>query len=173
MPKPATYSLWLQPSGKMAFQLQEKIRKLSEKYGTPLFAPHITLLGGLHSTKAGLISLSDTLASTLHPLDLTLTTAGCRNRFYQSLFIYVEKSKPLMELRSMAERFFDASDDENYMPHLSLLYGDFTRKEKEKMLNGIGREFYRKISVKSLALMQTNGKPEQWKKIYTAVFKKA
>lgn len=76
-----------------------------------------------------------------------------------------------MELRKMAVRFFDGSSDENYMPHLSLLYGDLSTKEKGRMLNNIGREFYKNMEIKSLVLMKTSGEPNQWLKIHTAVFK--
>ncbi|HET6527591.1 MAG TPA: hypothetical protein VFG39_02455, partial [Balneolaceae bacterium] len=89
----------------------------------------------------------------------------------RSLFIHVQKTKKLMELRDMAIRFFDGSNDEPFMPHLSLLYGDLPIKEKGKILNNIGREFYENIEIKSLVLMKTSGEPSQWLKIHTAVFK--
>lgn len=166
----ATYSLWLEPSGKVGFRLQERIKKLSEKYDTPMFAPHVTLLGGLKASKTELISLVDTLAHTLQPFELTLTTVDRRSRYYQALFIHVEKTKALMSLRKTAERFFNTSNNEDYMPHLSLLYGDFSPQQKELMLNDAGREFYLNFSVKTLVLMQTNGSPKHWVKIYTAIF---
>ncbi|HEX6983078.1 MAG TPA: 2'-5' RNA ligase family protein [Balneolaceae bacterium] len=130
-----------------------------------------SLLGGLNSSETKLISLVDTLAHTLHPFELTLTTVDHRSSFYQSLFVHVQETKQLMELRKMAVRFFDGSSDENYMPHLSLLYGDLSTKEKGRMLNNIGREFYKNMEIKSLVLMKTSGEPNQWLKIHTAVFK--
>lgn len=167
----SVYSLWLPPSGDIAYRLQERIDKMSRQYGTPSFAPHITLLGGLKSSETELISLTGTLVSSLSPFDVTLTKAGYSDEFYQSLFLRVEKNSVLEEVRKRACQLFGRSDPSGYHPHLSLLYGDFPQEKKERILNITGREFYIRFPVKSIVLMQTEGPPEQWKKIDTAVFK--
>ena len=171
MGESATYSLWLEPSGDIAYKLQERIKKLSQENGTPLFSPHVTLLGSLNSTETELIPLANTLASSISPFELELTKAGYLDTFYQSLFIHVKETGQLRELRNNACRLFDCSDGEDYMPHLSLLYGDLSREKKQLILNIIGREFYIRFPVKSLVLMQTDGKPSQWRKAHAAVFK--
>lgn len=170
MVTPSTYSLWLQPHGDIAYRLQERIKKLSKKYGTPLFEPHITLLGGLKASETELLSLTNTLASSLKPFEVLLTKTGYTDRFYQSLFLYVKKSNTLMSARSLACRLFDCSESKKYVPHVSLLYGDISRNEKERILNIIGREHYLSCPVKSLALIKSDGTPEAWKKVETAVF---
>ena len=167
----STYSLWLEPNGDVAYKLQERIKKLSKKYESPLFAPHVTLLGSLQASETELIPLTNTLASSLHPFELTLTKGGYQDRFYQSLFIHIDKTNKLKEARNLACQLFDRSDADGYMPHLSLLYGDLSRNEKERILNIMGREFYISFSAKSIVLMQTEGTPEEWKKIHTSVFK--
>lgn len=167
----SVYSLWLQPSGDIAYRLQERINNMSQRYDTPSFAPHITLLGSLKSSETELISLTDILVSSLSPFEVRLTKAGYSDRFYQSLFLRVEKNNMFQEVRKRACQLFDMSDTEDYHPHLSLLYGDLSQKEKERILNIMGREFYIRFPVKSIVLMQTEGTPEQWKKIDTAVFK--
>ena len=167
----SVYSLWLQPSGDIAYRLQERINKMSQQYGTPSFAPHVTLLGGLKASETELMSLSGTLVSSLYPFELTLTKAGYYDQFYQSLFLLVKKNKMLSFLRRRACRLFDLYDSDRYTPHLSLLYGDLSQNEKERILNVMGREFYIKFPVSSIVLMQTEGTPEQWKKIDTVVFK--
>jgi len=173
MEQSATYSLWLEPTGNTAYKLQQRIKELSKKYDTPLFSPHVTLLGGLTASKTELEALTETLVSSVTPFDLKLTNAGYLNTFYQSLFIHVEQNEGLTYLHKNACRLFDCPEEyENeYMPHLSLLYGDINQKQKEKILNNIGREFYIRFTAKKVVLMHTDGKPEQWKKIHTAMFK--
>lgn len=166
----ATYSLWFEPSGDIAYKLQERIKKLSEKHQTPVFSPHVTLLGSINGSETELTSLTNTLASPMSPFELELTKAGYLDTFYQSLFIHVEETGTLKELRNRACRLFNV-DEEEYMPHLSLLYGDLSRKEKQRILNLVGREFHIRFTVKNIVLMQTDGKPDQWKRIHTAVFK--
>lgn len=171
MKESVTYSLWLEPSGNIAYKLQERIKKLSKEYKTPVFSPHVTLLGGLNSSETELVPLANTLASSAKPFELELTKAGYLNSFYQSLFIRVEESSKLKELRKKACRLFDCGNNEEFMPHLSLLYGDLSQKQKERILNIVGREFFIKFPVKNIVLMQTEGKPDQWRKVHTSVFK--
>lgn len=169
MTNSATYSLWFEPSGDIAYKLQERIKKLSKKHNTPVFSPHVTLLGGIKSTETEAVSLTKTLAASLEPLELKLTKAGYRDRFYQSLFVHVAKSSYLMEVRKTTQRLFDINEEE-YMPHLSLLYGDLSREEKERILNLMDRNFHISFTANSIVLMQTEGKPDQWRRIHTSVF---
>lgn len=169
MTKSATYSLWLEPSGQTAYKLQERIKNLSEKYGTPLFSPHVTLLGGVSATETKMIPIANTLVSSVEPFELELTKAGYLDTFYQSLFIHVKETNQLKSLRQNACRLFDIEDEE-YMPHLSLLYGNLSQKQKENILNNIGREFYIRFSVEKIVLMQTDGTPDKWRKVHAAVF---
>ncbi len=171
MPASSVYTIWLQPSGDVAYQLQERINKLSKKYDTPSFEPHVTLISGLERSETEMKALLNTLAASVSPFELTLNKAGYRDTFYQSLFIYVQKDKVLNELRRRSCRLFDYSEPNSYTPHLSLLYGKLSRNEKERILNTIGREFYIPFSVKSLVLMRTDGEPHHWKKKEVAVFK--
>lgn len=169
MTKSATYSLWLEPSGQIAYKLQERIKSLSEKYGTPLFSPHVTLLGGVSATETKMIPIANTLVSSVEPFELELTKAGYLDTFYQALFIHVKETNQLTSLRRNACRLFDIENEE-YMPHLSLLYGNLSQKQKEKILNNIGREFYIRFPVEKIVLMQTDGTPDKWRKVHAAVF---
>ncbi|MFH5832600.1 2'-5' RNA ligase family protein [Halalkalibaculum sp. DA3122] len=171
MSQKQTYSLWLRPFGDIAYSLHERIKKLSAQHDTPVFEPHVTLLGGLAAGETALTQLTDTLASSLHPFEILLTRAGYTDSFYQSLFVHAEKSEELVKARRNAERLFDVHPEEEFMPHLSLLYGNLTRREKERILNVMGREFHTRFPVHNLLLIETTGKPESWKKIHSAEFK--
>lgn len=164
------YSLWLRPFGDIAFSLEQRIRKLSEKYGTPRFKPHVTLLGSIEKGKTELIQLTDTLASSLSPFEIVLTKAGYSDSFYQSLFVKVEPGEELLTARQRAEKLFGYDSEASYLPHLSLLYGDLEREEKERILNVMGREFHLRFPINSLLLIRTDGLPDKWEHVHTAVF---
>lgn len=166
-----TYSLWLEPGGDIAYKLKEQIRELSEKYETPKFSPHLTLLGSLEGSETELTSLTNTLASSSKVFTINLTKAGYRDRFYQSLFIHAEESSELMTLRNTAVGLFEVAEQDGFMPHLSLMYGDISQNKKQRILNLIGREFYLQFKAKHIALVKTSGIPEDWKRMHTAVFK--
>lgn len=169
------YSLWLRPQGDIAFSLQQRIQKLSKKYESASFEPHITLVGGLSAGETELKQLTDTLAGALSPFDIILTHADIGNTYYQSLFVRIKETKELMNARKKAKQMLSISrnDKEDYFPHLSLMYGDFKREQKERILNTMGREFHLRFSVSNLLLIETSGKPQEWEKIYTAEFSQA
>ncbi len=172
MSQKQTYSLWLRPFGDIAYSLQERIKKLSTKHNTPVFEPHITLLGSLEYGETELIQLTDTLAASLNPFEIVLTRAGYSDSFYQSLFVYAAKNEELIGARLKAEKLFDIEPDDEYVPHLSLLYGDLSRNEKERILNVMGREFHIRFPVHNVLLINTTGKPKKWKKIHSSEFSK-
>lgn len=164
------YSLWLRPFGDIAFSIQQRINKLSEKYDSPSFEPHVTLLSGLRYGETELIHLTKTLASGLKPFDILLTKAGYRDKYYQSLYVHVKKSEELMKAYQTALQLFDIDEQEEFIPHLSLMYGDFSQEEKERILSVMGREFHIRFEVHSLLLVKTEGYPDEWEKIHLAEF---
>lgn len=164
------YSLWLRPFGDISFSIQQRIDKLSEKYDTPSFEPHVTLISGIRYGETELIQLTETLAGALKPFDLLLTNAGYRDKYYQSLFVHIKKSEELMNAYKTALRLFDYEATEEYIPHLSLMYGNLSQEEKERILSIMGREFHIRFKVQSLLLVNTEGKPHEWKKIHLAEF---
>lgn len=172
MSQKQVYSLWLRPFGNAAYQLQHQIEELSNQYDTPVFEPHVTLLGGLRFGETELTHLTETLAASLHPFEIALTRAGYMDTYYQSLFVHVKKSEALMNARETAEKLFGREPEEEYVPHLSLLYGDLSRNEKERILNVIGRKFHIQFSVHNVLLINTTGKPEEWEKIHSSEFSK-
>lgn len=165
------HALWLRPFGDIAFELRQRIKKLGKQFGTPVFEPHITLLSGLRRGETELIQLTDTLAGSLSPFSIKLTEAGFRENYYQSLFIHVEKTKAFINVQQTAERLFGCTTDEQYFPHLSLMYGDVEEAEKGKILNLMGRSFHLQFPVHSLLLIKTEGNVREWEKIHSAEFK--
>jgi len=171
MPEPTKYALWLRPFGDVAFELKERIKKLSTQFNTPVFEPHVTVLSDLRQGETELIQLTDTLASSLTPFSIELTKAGYRNHYYQSLFIHVEKTEPYITVQRMAEKLFGFNHDEEYFPHLSLMYGNIPEDDKERVLNTMEPSFDLQFPVHSLLLIKTEGEVEDWKKIHSAEFK--
>lgn len=167
-----TYSLWLRPFGDIAYSLRERIKKLSDRHDTPIFEPHVTLLGGLQHGEVELTQLTDTLAGALHQFDIILTQADFGETFYQSIFVHAKKTKELVEARSTAEKLFGAPAEE-FMPHLSLLYGDLSKNDKERILNVMGREFHIRFPVHNVLLVNTTGKPDEWKYVHSSEFSEA
>lgn len=164
------HALWLRPFGETAFELKDRIKKLSQKFDTPQFEPHITLLSGLRRGETELTQLTDTLAASLSPFSVTLTRVGYHDHYYQSFFVRVKKTEAFIDAQKTAEKLFGCTTDEEYFPHLSLIYGNIEEKEKRKLLDTTGSMFNITFPVHSMLLIQTEGEVGDWKKIHTAEF---
>jgi 2'-5' RNA ligase len=58
-----------------------------------------------------------------------------------------------------------------YMPHVSLMYGDIKKEEKEKLIPFITIPFH-SFAVHKVHLYRTTGEVESWHKRYEFIFKK-
>lgn len=170
MDSDASYSLWLRPFGEVGFELKQQIKELSRRYSTPVFHPHVTLLGGLKMHETELVQLTDTLAHSLAPFTVYLEKAGARDRYFQSLFVRIKKNEPLMSSHRIAKELFDCEEKEEYFPHLSLMYGEQSPEEKDKLMNVMGRSFNMQFDVHSVLVIKTGNEVNEWKKIHNAEF---
>ena len=65
-------------AGPLAQQLQQHIDAIAAEYGAPSFEPHVTLLGGVRSAEAEVLSLAAELAARLQVLTTCALTPADR-----------------------------------------------------------------------------------------------
>lgn len=168
------YSIWLMPSGKVYNKLAKIISQLSEKYSSPHFEPHITLLGLTIGAEEEVITKTFQLAKILQPFEITFNKVDYSDEYFRILFIRVKETKDIMEANLKAREIFNRQGDPKYIPHLSLMYGNFSPEIKEKIIKDIGGKFNIRLRVKSIHLfkLKTKGDPKSWCKIKEFVLKK-
>lgn len=157
------YALWLPLPDAARARYGELIRRLSERCATPAFGPHVTLLGGLGGEERVLTQQTQRLAETLAPFDIRLLEAAYRDEYHRALFVEVALSQPLHAARAAARQAFERRLDEGFYPHLSLLYGDVSGREKEAILDGTGRYFDEWVRIDCIALWRVDGAPAAWR----------
>ncbi|EFN53969.1 hypothetical protein CHLNCDRAFT_135910 [Chlorella variabilis] len=117
-----SYSLWVMPRGPVADKLHGEIRSLSARVpGAPPFLPHVTLLGGIHTTEAD-------------PYRISFARAACGAIFHQCVYLLCETQPDTMQARAAgaaARAAFGQDPAAAYMPHLSLLYSDISELERQ------------------------------------------
>ncbi len=159
------YSLWLMPGGEVYHRLHTIIYQLSERYSTPVFEPHITLIGGLIETEQIMINKTSELATIIKPHSVKLTQVDSLEEFYRCLFIRVEETDEVMEAYSKVCEVFRQTDNTKYMPHLSLMYGNLTSEVKKEIIKQIGWKFTINFDVNSINLFSTHGLPKDWYRV--------
>ena len=159
------YSLWLMPSGGAYNKLAALIKTLVEKYRSPLFEPHITLLGEIVLTEEDVIRRSQQLASGQKPFSTTLQTVDYQDFYFRALFVKAEKTKPLLALHNRAKKIFEMQETPSYIPHLSLLYGNFANPVKDQIIRDIGKKQKMEFRVGAIHLFKTDGEVKVWHEV--------
>jgi 2'-5' RNA ligase len=165
MEKTEKYSLWFMPKGDIYKKLTDLIFQLSEKYSAPYFEPHVTLLHNLVMPEKEIIAKVSQLAVVIHPFEIKLTKADYLEQYFRCLFIRVKETKEVIDANIKAKEAFVRQSDPKFMPHLSLLYGNFLPKIKEEIIGEIGREFNEGFEVKSIHLFSSEEDISQWHRI--------
>jgi len=158
------FSLWLVPEGSTHERYGEIISRLSGRYGTPGFEPHVTLLGGLPGPEDFVLEKCGDLARLVRPLTLRPVAADHGEAYFQCVFVEIELTP---ELETARERGLEllAGHDVAFHPHVSLLYGDFSVREKETVVAEVARDIGGPFEVRTIDVVATMGAPESWRRV--------
>ncbi len=165
MMKAGSYALWLMPERKLSHRLRDLILHLSRRYSTPLFPPHVTLLGRLEGEESEMQSKALTLASCLDPMTLQLSAVDGWNEFFRSLFVRVDCSQSLLEAHRKALEVFGIRDEPPFVPHLSLIYSNLPSSIKREIIGEIGSKLQLRFMANQLHLFSTSGDPSWWQPV--------
>lgn len=92
---------------------------LSGRFGTPLFAPHLTLQGDTGMPPAALAQAIAAAAETVSAFSEPVACVEGSEAFFRSFYARFAVSQPLANLK----RALDPEGFDSFMPHVSLLYG--------------------------------------------------
>jgi hypothetical protein len=158
----ARFALWLIPGEPHRTRLADLIGDLGRRCGTPRFAPHITLLGGITGTVVALATKTAVLADTLPPLDVRLTDIDCGTSYFHSLFALAEPEAVLVTMRREAQRVFEIDPGRDHRPHLSLFYGEPEMGTKEQIRQTLGGRLDMTLRLDRVGLYRIEGAPSAW-----------
>jgi len=158
------YSILLIPKGKVYTQLSSIINKLSNKYYTPRFEPHVTLIGEFDEEEQDIISKTQELSQNLKPYNIRINNPTYFHEYYKSLFLKSKKTKQVMNAHLIAKKIFKDKRDYEYLPHLSLMYGNSSLKIKNQIMSQI-KNLDLEFKVKTIHLFSTANGPKNWYKI--------
>jgi 2'-5' RNA ligase len=160
--KAEIYSLWLMPKGHVADELQTLVADLCRKHMTPSFQPHVTLIGSIDLPRAEAVSKTKTLARAIRPFVVKLNELAYLDEYFRCVFIKAAKTEGLMHAHSTARKMFEQKNEEDYMPHLSLVYGDLNRQTKKNIIRKITNKIEIEFLTEEIHLYYTGGQPQEW-----------
>jgi len=153
------------PGGDVRDRLSRILHRLSDRNGAPEFDPHVTLLGSCVGERIDLIQRSARVAAALPPFTIRLGEVDFRDEYFRCLFVHVELTEPLRRAYQAACLEFGRNREPAFMPHLSLLYGDFAGSIKETLIAEVGPRLDVQFKVRSLHLYRTQGEPRLWREV--------
>jgi 2'-5' RNA ligase len=153
------------PQGEPAARCGGLIEALARRHGTPRFAPHVTLLGGIGSDDF-VQERAAWLASSAAPFELSLASrATHRDEYYRAVVAEALPSIALLRLHHMAREAFDKLDDPVlFEPHLSLAYGDLPPGLRADIVRDLP-DLRLTFRVDAVAVWSTEGEPEDWQEV--------
>jgi hypothetical protein len=162
------YSLWLIPEGELQTTLAALIDSIAQQYSAPAFPAHITLLGNVHGSEQEILASTQKLAQSNVAFPITLTELDTTPEFYRALFIRVALSSTLAHLYEQGKQIFQFNPKTEYRPHLSLLYSDLSREQKDHIIASIQSQLHHlphTFTANTLHLYNTDGAIETWHQI--------
>ena len=159
------YSLWLMPEGKVRDRLTLTLHNLSVRHEAPEFPPHVTLLGSCMGERDEMMRRSSLVAGALKPFTVRLGKLDFRDEYFRCLYLHAGPAEPLRNAHQAACRIFCRSPEPDFMPHLSLLYGNYPVNLKENVMAELGLRLNVQFKVRNLHLFQTHGEVENWREV--------
>ncbi len=156
------FSVWLMSKGEIADQLRALIVRLSLENSTPTFEPHVTLIGELNLPATMAVAMTKEMAPQIEPFDIRLNEVEHDDCYFRCVFIKADKTPELIKANSVARAVFRQNENEKYMPHLSLVYGDLDSQMRQKVIRSTGNKMKIVFPVREICLYYTGGKPAGW-----------
>ncbi|KAG7401711.1 hypothetical protein PHYBOEH_011000 [Phytophthora boehmeriae] len=158
------FSVWAVPEATTAQELSGIIKEYAGRLQTPEFLPHMTVLSGVKGLQAteATTKLAE-LAASLRPLDVEIQTVAIKELYFQCVFGLLALSSELSEAHGRAKEVFATERKEEFMPHVSFIYGELDMGAREEFAKELRpRLDGKRMKMEKLQLWCTLGPVESW-----------
>lgn len=155
-------SLWWLPPPALANRLHGVIDALAIRLGTPAFAPHVTVEGGLSGHPEELVrAIEGAPAARVSP-ELRQVGIGTDEPWNQLLYLEIERTTAVGRARvDVCTALGRTVTPTGYRPHLSLAYGVLDAAQRRAMC-GTLKLALPPFHPVALALVDTRGEVSDW-----------
>lgn len=165
------YTLWLTSSRPDDAQLRKRIASLAQYYRTPVFVPHVTL-ASCNMPVADILTHVRETAKRVAPFVLRCSALAHSERYFRCVYARVTTTPSLSALhRDICMRI--CTRNTPYEPHISLVYGNLNRGQREECIRRIRMCEERNtagflnmpIKINTIAVVKLARHPKDWQTI--------
>lgn len=131
------FSVWLVPREKEEKELSKIVKNLTQKYNSPIFIPHLTLLGNVMTSFDDLKLAVDEVFEDKKAFTIRKTKLNQSEQFFKTVFIEFELNDILKNLFTALSEKTDKKSLENFKPHISLMYKLMPKDEKIRIIKNL------------------------------------
>lgn len=128
------HSIWVMPAASDEALLSGIVSELSARFGTPVFAPHLTVLGDSETQPAELEAAIHVAAKDVSIFEEPIRAIETSEAYFRSFYSRFPVAPALVELKQA----LDPEGLGSFMPHVSLLYGPVEDAAKTAAAREIG-----------------------------------
>ena len=133
------HSVWLMPDAACEAVLRDLVDDLADRFDAPRFQPHLTLVEDQPRSAHDLVPLVARIAAGVEAFEMPVTAIGTSEQYFRSFYALFEASGPLLELKRRAIATIAPGRIEDFMPHISLLYGVADGPKKRAAQAGVDK----------------------------------
>jgi len=117
------HSIWLTLDPVSQRAVAAVIASIADRFGSPSFEPHITLLGDLDGPYDKLIDLMGQIFANIPPTRLDVSSPKCGDTFFTSIILDAPLTDPLRNAYAILSKTLTPDRHQPFHPHVSLAYG--------------------------------------------------
>lgn len=118
-----TYSVWLMPESDWAREFKRIVDDLADRFETPRFVPHLTLIGGQPFDRVDLGRRVKSLVAGSRSIWRPIVDVTLGDAYFRSFYALFGAEGALLSLKQRTDRAVLGVEQAGFMPHVSLLYG--------------------------------------------------
>jgi len=158
-----TLSIWLLPNNDI-IDYSSIVQSICDSLGKEAIVPHITLVSSFDNTIDYSLKKLNQLFSNQKSFLIKSNGFLVTNHYFKSICVKIDMNNTIQELRNKSLQHFECKENNNYIPHMSLVYGNFEDNIKKRVVEGYKKLLSNnEIMISSVAIAENDEGNLNWK----------
>ncbi len=154
------YAIWLTFQKNDENLLQGIINRLSKKYGSESFKPHISVYGLVNLELDKILKICQNIAMEFQPFNVEFSNISYSDDFWKTLFVNLRPSTIMSEIYNNFATKFKKIENYVFKPHISLIYKKISIEQKKEISKTI--ELKKQFKINSISILHHSDNIENW-----------